>query len=178
MIWGSFYSWELSHSMIARRFSRREHRDAPRRNLNLLKEEKRLATPLEVVRTWKERMRARDFEHMGNVVDLEGYTEICLGLTGWTTGYDIALKNYVKNMVEPWSDMRTTEEEVIEADGAVVIRQHTEATHTGEFLGVPPTGRRISWDATNIVYVKDGRVVGQWAQPDLWSIYRQIAPSA
>jgi hypothetical protein len=23
-------------------------------------------------------------------------------------------------------------------------------------------------------YVKDGRVIGQWAQPDLWGIYRQL----
>lgn len=136
-----------------------------------------MATPLEVVRAWKERMRVRDFEHMGDVVDLEGYTEICLGLTGWTTGYDIALKNYVKNMVEPWSDMQTREEEVIEGEGAVTMRQHTDAIHSGEFLGVAPTGRRVSWDATTIVYVKDGRIVGQWAQPDLWGIYRQIAPS-
>jgi predicted ester cyclase len=122
-------------------------------------------------------MHTRDFEHMGDVVDLERYTEICLGLTGWTTGYDIALKNYVKNMVEPWSDMRTSEEEVIEGERAVAIRQRTEATHTGTFLGIAPTGRRISWDATNIVYVEGGRVVGQWAQPDLWGIYRQLTRS-
>jgi hypothetical protein len=49
-------------------------------------------------------MRARVLEHMGAVVDFRLYTEICLGLTGWTNGYDVALKNYVKNMVDPWAD--------------------------------------------------------------------------
>jgi len=63
---------------------------------------------------------------------------------------------------------------VIADDNAVVTRLHTEATHTGEFLGISPSGRRISWDAINIVQVKDGRVVGQWAQPDLWGIYKQL----
>ena len=133
-----------------------------------------MSSPLEVVREWKKRLRARDFEHMGDVVDLERYTENCLGLTGWTTGYDVALKNYVKNMVEPWSDMHITEEEVIADENAVVSRLHTDATHTGEFLGISPTDRRIAWDAVNTIHVKNWRVVGQWAQPDLWGIYKQL----
>ena len=137
-----------------------------------------MATPLEIVQEWKARMRARDFEHMADVVDLEGYTENCLGLTGWTTGYEVALNNYIKNMVEPWSEMKITEEETIADGNAVVTRLHTEATHVGTFLGFPPTGKRIVWDAVNIVYVKNDRVVGQWAQPDLWGIYRQLTATS
>jgi predicted ester cyclase len=55
-----------------------------------------------------------------------------------------------------------------------VTRSHVEATHTGEFLGVVPTGRRIEWAAVTVVQVRHGKVVGQWAQPDLWGIYRQL----
>jgi len=134
-----------------------------------------MPTALEVVRRWKERMRSRDFADMGDVVDLDGYTEICVGLTEWTTGYDIAFSNYLKNMVRPWTDMQASDEEVLETVGAVIIRSRVTATHTGAFLGIPPTGRRVSWDAVNIVYVAGGKVVGQWAQPDLWGIYRQLA---
>jgi predicted ester cyclase len=137
-----------------------------------------MATALDVIREWRERLRARDFEHMGEVVDLAGYTEICLGLTGWTTGFDVALKNYVKNMVQPWSDNETREEQVVDGPDAVVIRSRTRATHSGEFLGIPATGRRIEWDSVAIVRVEEGRVVGQWAQPDLWGIYRQLTESA
>ena len=137
-----------------------------------------MASPLEVVKEWKARMRARNFEQMADVVDLEGYTENCLGLTGWTTGYQIALSNYIKNMVEPWSEMKTTEEETIADGNAVVTRLRTEATHVGTFLGIPATGKRIAWDAVNIVYVKNDRVVGQWAQPDLWGMYRQLTETS
>ena len=45
----------------------------------------------------------------------------------------------------------------------------------GEFLGIAPTGKRVAWDNVAIVKVKGGKVVGQWAQPDLWGIYRQLA---
>jgi predicted ester cyclase len=132
----------------------------------------------EVVAEWKRRLRAGEWDAMGEVVDLDGYTEICLGLTGWTTGYAVAAANYVKNMIRPWSDQTMTEVDTIESEDAVVSRFHVEATHTGEFLGVAPTGRRIEWDAVNIVQVRDGKVVGQWAQPDLWGIHRQLTDPA
>ena len=133
-----------------------------------------MSTPGEVVQEWKRRLRAGEWDQMGEVVDLEGYTEICLGLTGWTTGYEVAAQNYLKNMVQPWADQEMTEVENIEGEDSVVSRFHVTATQVGEFLGVAPTGRRIEWDAVNIVHVRDGKVVGQWAQPDLWGIHRQL----
>jgi predicted ester cyclase len=134
-----------------------------------------MSDALDVVRRWRERMRARDFDHMGDAVDLEGYTEICLGLTDWTVGFEVALANYVKNIVRPWSDVHVREDALVTGSNTVVMRTHTTATHSGEFLGVPATGRRVEWDAITMVQVEHGRVVGQWAQPDLMSIYRQIA---
>jgi len=140
----------------------------------LREETAEMPTAAEIVREWKSRLHTHDFGHMEDVVDLDGYTEICLGLTGWTTGYGIAAQNYRHNMVEPWSDQVATEVETIQGENAVVIRYHVQATHTGEFLGVAPTGRRLEWDAVTIVHVRDGKIAGQWAQPDLWGIYRQL----
>jgi predicted ester cyclase len=133
-----------------------------------------MTTALEVVRKWKERLRARDFAGMADVVDMEGYTEICLGLTDWTVGYDVALKNYVKNLVQPWADVEVVEDQVVVGPDTVVVRSRTKATHVGAFLGIAGTGRRVEWDSIAMVQVAEGRVVGQWAQPDLFSIYRQI----
>lgn len=109
------------------------------------------------------------------IVDLEGYTEICLGLTPWTVGYDVVLKNYVKNILQPWTDVEVREEQEVAGPETVVVRAHTTATHSGAFLGIPATGRRVEWDSITMVQVRDGKVVGQWAQPDLLSIYRQIS---
>ena len=129
---------------------------------------------LDVYREYQRRLAAGDTGRLGDVVDLEGYTENCLGLTGWTTGFGVALANFQRNILAAFSDRRTTDEEVLECGSAVVVRSRVEATHTGEFLGVPATGRRIAWDNVAIVHVEDGRVVGQWAQPDLWGIHEQI----
>ena len=54
------------------------------------------------------------------------------------------LPDRLKNMVAPWTDMSFHEEEVVEAAGALTVRLRVEATHTGEFLGVAPAGRRVT----------------------------------
>ncbi len=46
------------------------------------------ARPLAVYREYQRWLGAGDFAHLGEAVDLAGYTENCLGLTGWTTGFE------------------------------------------------------------------------------------------
>jgi predicted ester cyclase len=131
-------------------------------------------SPRAISDRWRQAIAAGNPSGFGEVVDLELYTENCLGLTGWTTRFDVALANLRRNMLATFHDLRSTVEEVIEGQNTVVIRSRTEATHVGEFLGVAATGRRISWDAIAIVHTRNGRVVGMWAQPDLYTIYQQI----
>jgi hypothetical protein len=33
------------------------------------------------------------------------------GVPGWTSGYDVARATYVLNLIEPWGDVVTSEEE-------------------------------------------------------------------
>jgi hypothetical protein len=69
---------------------------------------------IEVVRPWRERNRLGDMGSRAEVVDLHGYTERCLGRQGWAIGYDVALDKYVCNLVEPWADVVSSEQAVIE----------------------------------------------------------------
>jgi predicted ester cyclase len=102
------------------------------------------------------RLQAQDYAHLGEVVDLQGYTENCLGLTGWTTCFDIALQNFARTILSAFSDLQFTDQDVIEDQDAVTIRTRNEDTHTGAFLGVPATGRRGAWDNTSLVHTRVG----------------------
>lgn len=117
--------------------------------------------PVEVLREWQRSLVAQDYDAMRRVVDFDAYTENCLGLTGWTTGYEVALGNYVKNMMTPWADITAQVEEIVVGENAVTVRLRQEGTHVGAFLGIPLTHRRISWDSISIVQVREDRVVGQ-----------------
>jgi C-1 hydroxylase len=49
------------------------------------------------------------------------------------------------------------------ADGdRVVNHSRTTGTHTGEFLGVPPTGKRITVDHVEIWRIEGDKIVEQW----------------
>jgi hypothetical protein len=94
-----------------------------------------MAHPLEIFNAWQSRQQAGDFSHLGEVVDLTGFRDICIGLSDWTTGYQAAFANLTRNILTPFADLRMTVEDVIEGQDAVVVREQVEATHMGDFLG-------------------------------------------
>jgi steroid delta-isomerase-like uncharacterized protein len=61
------------------------------------------------------------------------------------------------------------------AEGELVATRFTSAgTHRGEFLGVAPTGRRLSWTGTVIDRVVDGRIVESWGNWDMMGMLQQL----
>lgn len=134
--------------------------------------------PLEVYRKFQSYLLTGQFGRLEEVVDVDGYRENCVGLTGWTTGLTTALQNYQTGVASALSDMSSTEEDVAETGDMLVIRSIFTATHTGEFLGVPPTGRKISYDAVDIFRVTDGRITWRFILCDWKGVMDQLAAAA
>ena len=73
------------------------------------------------------------------------------------------------------TDIQAEEQDVIASGDLVAIRLVVSATHTGNLLGVPPTGGRVQWDAVDIYRVTDdGKISEQWAFEDLAAILSQV----
>ena len=71
-----------------------------------------------------------------------------------------AMKARRKN--PPWSDF-SSETVALVADGDRVVRHsRATATHTGEFLGIAPTGRRITWDHIELWRIEGDKIVEHW----------------
>jgi predicted SnoaL-like aldol condensation-catalyzing enzyme len=49
-----------------------------------------------------------------------------------------------------------------------------EGTHTGEYLGVAPTGRRVRFTSCDIFRVADGKIVEHWGMGDIAGIMAQL----
>lgn len=61
------------------------------------------------------------------------------------------------------------------ADGdRVAMRVATHGTHTGEFMGKPPTGRRFEIEAIHIYRIENGLVAEHWAKRDDVGLAQQI----
>lgn len=71
-------------------------------------------------------------------------------------------------------DIHITEELFIAEGDWVAGRFVAEATHTGEFMGVRPTGNKISLSGINIMRVAGGKIVEHWVNYDALGLMQQI----
>jgi predicted ester cyclase len=61
------------------------------------------------------------------------------------------------------------------AEGDLVAARHMViGTHTGEFLGVPPTGKHVSVQEMDVFRIENGVIVESWSAPDLFGMLSQI----
>ena len=66
-------------------------------------------------------------------------------------------------------DYKHTIEDVISEGDKVVVRCTNRATHTGEFMGIPPTGNKVEYGQIVIIRFADGKIEEVWLQEDnLW----------
>jgi steroid delta-isomerase-like uncharacterized protein len=65
------------------------------------------------------------------------------------------------------------EDQIAEGD-KVVTRLTLHAVHTGEFQGMPATGRQIAMAQTTIHRIRDGKIVEVWVSSDDISMMKQL----
>jgi predicted ester cyclase len=56
----------------------------------------------------------------------------------------------------------------------VCARTTWTGTNTGSFMGNPPTGRSATWEAIDIVRVRDGLCAEHWGQMDIMGLLTQL----
>jgi len=71
-------------------------------------------------------------------------------------------------------DYHTHIEELIAEGDKVVARVTITGTHTGNFWGLPPTGRRVNLGAIYIVRIAADKIVEHWGEEDGMKVYRQL----
>lgn len=86
-----------------------------------------------------------------------------------------AAKQYVRALRRAFPDLcASVEDEIAEGD-RVAQRVILSGTHRGEYYGLPPTGRRATWQVLTILRIgHGGKVTEQWASPDLLDLLRQL----
>lgn len=75
---------------------------------------------------------------------------------------------------QAFSDQRWEIHDVITEGDKVVLRCTHSGIHTGEFFGIPATGRPFAYRQIHILRVQDGKGVEHWAARDDASLLRQL----
>ena len=71
-------------------------------------------------------------------------------------------------------DFHMTIEDLIAENDKVVARFTETGTHQGEFMGIAPTGRRMSVTEIGILRLVDGKVVESWYEVDMLGLMQQL----
>ena len=71
-------------------------------------------------------------------------------------------------------DFQNTIEDVIAEGDKVLVRLTTRATHQGELLGIPPTGKAVTVTVMDLFRVADRKIAEQWVARDDLGMMQQL----
>jgi steroid delta-isomerase-like uncharacterized protein len=85
-----------------------------------------------------------------------------------------ALKEVFARLHRVFGDLHVTIEDLIEEGDKIVSRNSVTGTHQGEYMGLPPTGRSVTYNEIFIFRFVNGRIAETWGVVDVFSQMRQL----
>jgi len=84
-------------------------------------------------------------------------------------------REFLTQMRQSLPDFSSTIEAIVAEGDLVAARLSYNGTHEGVFRGVPPTGKRLTWDAMTFRrFNDDGLTVERWILGDNLSLLHQL----
>ena len=71
-------------------------------------------------------------------------------------------------------DFKATIEDIIAEGDKVVVRMTWSGTQTGKFMGIPPTGKSVSFGVIDILRFSGDKMVEHWGIPDRLAMMQQL----
>ena len=121
----------------------------------------------EIVRGFIDAYNARKLDLVDNFVSSDYIDQ------GKNIGRE-GLKQLIAMGINAFPDWYETVEDIIaEGDKVWVLLSYT-GTHKGEFMGLAPTGKKITSKAVDIYRIVDGKLAEYWNVTDNLNIFKQV----
>jgi predicted ester cyclase len=89
------------------------------------------------------------------------------------TGAQLA-KEVFGRLLRAYPDLHITVEDLIEEGDKIVSRNVVTGTHQGEYMGLPPTGKSVTYNEIFIVRFAGGRIAESWGVVDVFAQMKQL----
>ena len=86
----------------------------------------------------------------------------------------VGFKEFYRWLRSAFPDLRYDVDDVIAEGDMVVVRWTWTCTHKGEFMGIPPTGKRATVTGMAIYRIAGGRCVERWVELSLLGLLQQL----
>lgn len=84
------------------------------------------------------------------------------------------MKEMFHMFLNAFPDIHIEVEDLIAEGDAVVMRATTTGTHQGDFMGIPATGKKVSYGEIHIVKIAGGKFVEHWGVEDQMGLMQQL----
>ena len=128
---------------------------------------------VELVRSGFEAFNANDVEACvalaspDLIMNLAELPEPIRGREAWREGFALIKRAF--------PDLHAEIEDIFGAADRVAVRLTFTGTHSGDYLGFAPTGRRIRYSSHEFYRVADGLIAEEWICSDSATLFRQLA---
>jgi len=93
---------------------------------------------------------------------------------GVSRGLEGQRKIIEENFLDAFPDLNVTCEFFVCEDEMVTVHNKWNGTHSGNFLGVAPTGKSVMWESNAILKISSGKICQAWDENDFLSLFMQI----
>jgi len=124
-----------------------------------------------LVRRYQEIYNSNELYALGDVVSEDLVTPKIM--PGIPTGIEGARAAH-RIMLAGFPDYQTTIDDLFAEGDKVAARISMSGTNTGSFMGIPPTGRHVSFTGIYIARIADGKIVEHWGEEDGVSLLQQL----
>ena len=85
-----------------------------------------------------------------------------------------AYEQAANQFLSAFPDQRHIIESLVAEGDRVVMRATNRGTHKGAFMGVPPTGKEVSYSVMAEIRIVDGKFVEIWGEVDMLGLLQQV----
>jgi steroid delta-isomerase-like uncharacterized protein len=84
------------------------------------------------------------------------------------------VKQLFRALRAAFPDLRAEIKDQFSQGDKVATRKTFHGTNDGEFMGMPPTGKKVSFDVIDILQLRDGQFVAHWNVVDALGLMQQL----
>lgn len=98
-------------------------------------------------------------------------------LPGVSNGRDGILHFVLNILKKAFPDLRVDILDQVAEGDKVMTRKVFTGTHTGEFLGIPPTNQEVAIKVIDIITLRDGQYTEHWVESNFMEILARLSTS-
>jgi steroid delta-isomerase-like uncharacterized protein len=125
----------------------------------------------QLVRQFFEALNRQDIERIRQLVSSTNYSFHFPGMPPMDWKGD---KQFIAAINNAFPDLRNNIVDIVAEGDKVTVRFNVTATHKGEFQGIPPTGKEVSFSGMAFLTIIHGKVSEEWATADMMRLMQQI----